>query len=310
MEQSDFSFRRNRDIGGVLNATFTFIRQEFKPFIKVIAYFSGPFILIGAISLGLYQKSIFALPGGGGSSILGVFGVLSSVFNEEYFISIFFLVLGQVMLITSVYAYAKVYDEFGRNNFTFQDVWTVVKKNFLKIAGALFVIYLIVGIGLVLLIIPGIYLIIATLFILPAMIIHKYTFAEAFNRSFFLVKNNWWITFGIMLLISMIIYFARAIFTLPQMVISMFFVTNSIEGDNNLTLTILMIVFTAISTLGSYLLLAVPYVGSIVQYYSLIEQKESPELLKRIRKINQTDEEEKINSTFPQMQQKDLDKRF
>ena len=48
-------FKRRRDFGQVINDTFTFMRQNFKPLIKTYFTFCGLFVLASMSSMLVYQ---------------------------------------------------------------------------------------------------------------------------------------------------------------------------------------------------------------------------------------------------------------
>ncbi len=39
-------FQQERDLGGILSATFEFVRQEIKPLGRILLLYAGPFILV------------------------------------------------------------------------------------------------------------------------------------------------------------------------------------------------------------------------------------------------------------------------
>jgi hypothetical protein len=52
-QESDF--RRERDFGAKITATFDFLSSQFKPFVKCLAYFALPGALLMGIGLGLFM---------------------------------------------------------------------------------------------------------------------------------------------------------------------------------------------------------------------------------------------------------------
>jgi hypothetical protein len=74
--------------------------------------------------------------------------------------------------------------------------------------------------------VPGVLLLVASIFIVLFLIISWYfaftaivcddtTVFESFSKSFYLVKNYWWRTFGLIILISITVQFAISIITTP-----------------------------------------------------------------------------------------------
>ena len=55
------NFRQVREFAEIINVTFSFIRQNFKPLGKVIIYIVGPFILVSSLVGGFMQESMLSL---------------------------------------------------------------------------------------------------------------------------------------------------------------------------------------------------------------------------------------------------------
>jgi hypothetical protein len=91
---------------------------------------------------------------------------------------------------------------------------------FLRVAGTILLIGLCVGVGLILLIIPGIY-IYARFFVAPqALVAERLTPTTAIGRSSALVEGTWWRVFGISILLALITAMAAGIFAIPGVLIS------------------------------------------------------------------------------------------
>ena len=55
MNRPYIEFRKQRDFSSILNDTFGFIRNEFKPFIRTIFNIAGPAIVVFLLSLAAYN---------------------------------------------------------------------------------------------------------------------------------------------------------------------------------------------------------------------------------------------------------------
>lgn len=71
------------------------------------------------------------------------------------------------------------------------------------------------SVGLILLILPGIWLAIAWAVVLPALVFEDARGITAFKRSFALVKDRWWATFGAILMVGLIVYLGLLVLSLP-----------------------------------------------------------------------------------------------
>src|SRR3989339_879216 len=114
METKFLELRKIRDFGEILNATFIFLKQNYKPLFKALLTFAGPFILLSAIATGYYQSNAlnatFFTFNPGMNSVLSYF--------EDIMLSLLLLIvasaLSYTMIITTVYSYMKLYALHGK----------------------------------------------------------------------------------------------------------------------------------------------------------------------------------------------------
>jgi hypothetical protein len=276
--QESIKFSQIRDFGKLLGAPFTFYRQEMKMLTRALLIYAGPFLLISLVLLGIFMQQIFTN-----------FASRSDIWVDAFAyigLFLFFIMLAFSMAGTVVNCYVVLYEERGRNNFTLDDVWTMTKQNYFRILGSQLLIFFLVLIGLVFCYIPGIYLQVALSFVYIAMLKEKISFSEAFGRSFQIIKGEWWFTFGLILVLGMILGFISYIFIIPPYVAG---IASALTNSFGLTTKILMIVFVALYFVFYLFMFAVQTILNDFIYFSLVEKKESPGLLNRIQTIN-TDE--------------------
>lgn len=231
----------------------------------------------------------------------GTSGLLQS-FSFGYIAGLIIHSIGTVLLLAIIYNYMKLYKERGgADNFTKEEVWQEVKESFLMIVGSSVLIGLMIFAGILLLIVPGIYISIPLSLLVFMRVIEKNSFGDALSRSFYLIKEYWWFTLGLMVVIGFITYIAAMVFMIPQMIMSIFmsisFYSGSGEGG---IMRIIFIIVNTISTFGYSLIFAVPYTTTAFQYYNLVERKDNPGILDRISKINNPDEpKDDIKDLYP-----------
>jgi hypothetical protein len=113
---------------------------------------------------------------------------------------------------------------------------------------------------------------------------------ESVKQSFELINGRWWYSFGIILVLGIIISMIGYIFVLPIQILQITeMVTTGLEGGNPElgSLGALSLIF---SLLGSILTYTIFYSGLALYYYSIIELKEGGSLFNRINTIgNQED---------------------
>lgn len=265
-----------RDFGGVINTTFTFVGQNFKKLLSVIAIYAGIPIVISAIIGALYMSKIFSTMGKTDP------GFPSDIIPLMLGIFIFGW-LTQTLLTLSVNGYIKLYHEKGYAGFEYSEVWAVIKKNFFRIFFSYIPILLLVFVAMMLFIIPGIYLAIVISLVWPVMIIGNERFGGGLSRSFQLIRGRWWVTFGLLFIMSIIVGMIFYLFFIPTYIIIFMQALNGLEMTG--TIRIIQSVFLVLGYLVAYFASSVLFISIAIHYFSLVEQKDQPTLLKKIEEI-------------------------
>lgn len=295
MQTSPLNFKKYRDFGDLLADTFSFIKQEYRFFGRVILTYAGPFVLITAIASAWMQSGIFSMMGmmvsRDPNEFLTEFGLKMGIYMLAAIVS-------STVLICTVYSYIGLYIEKGKDGFTQEEVWQNVGKKFFQVFGTIIVMGLIIFLGIILCFIPGIYISVAFSLVLASIFFTNASMGQAFERSIFLVKNDWWFTLGVGLVISLLVGFVSYIFLLPGTILSIFMTINSVKGDSSEGVSIFFMILTTFGTFAASLLAVMPHITFSLLYFSQIEKKESPGLINRIEQINQTADEKKEKPKF------------
>jgi len=148
-------FKQKRELGDILTDTFAFMRNQFKPFFNVFFKIIGPYLAVMIIALGLYTYYV-----GDQFNVL-----LDSTENGIGVFTIFALMMFYIISMAVVYTlcqstvlhYIKSYTN-GKGTINYDDIKSDVYETFWSFIGLGFLVGFCVGIGLVLCVIPGIYL--------------------------------------------------------------------------------------------------------------------------------------------------------
>ncbi|MEL7004538.1 MAG: hypothetical protein AAFN93_17660 [Bacteroidota bacterium] len=313
---------RSRDFGRKLNATIEFIKQNFKYLFKSMLYIAGPFIILGSLFITQVFSNFMNLTMQ--ASTRSTDPDLEELASLGGYIAIgaIFLLLGTATIISTVYEYMAIYEKKGDHRIEVSEVWAGVKKSFWSMLGTV-ILYSLILIGCyILLLIP--------LFVLAAMspalifvwfiivivvltyvftasslvfIIKSYEkvgFGTAFNRSFQLIKENWWSTFGIIFLTGLIRGVISSIFFIPwyaSFIISMIDVSRTgVLQEPSVTMQIFNYITLLLYFVANTLLYCIPLIAIAFQYFNLVETKESKNLMSKIDSfgttVNEEDEEE------------------
>lgn len=199
----------------------------------------------------------------------------------SYVISIIFnvlvMVLGQLSIYLVTLCYISVYLEKKDGKPTLAEVWGYFKYYFLRILGSGFLITLLFIVGFLLCVLPGIYIITVMYLVFPIIVMENTSFGYAFNKSFTLIKDNWWMVFGIQFVIALIVGILSSFASVP---LSIIVAAKTLLSLKSFAVP-LIILFSLIQNI---LMLAYCLSGIAIAmcYFSLSEQKEGLGILSRI----------------------------
>lgn len=268
--------RRVRDFGQVINDSFTFLKENFKPLFKSLFIICGFFLVLGTITTAFTFLKMSSMYSGRFQNIQG--GQYDYLIS--FFISAVSLIAAQACIHLVTLCYISVYLQKGNVQPTFAEVWGYFKYYFFRVFGSSILIAIMFVVGFVLCIIPGIYVLPIFYLIIPIMVIENSSFSYAFNKAFRIIRENWWTTFGVIFVMGMIVGVANSFAQYPITIISVSSRLVSLKG-----ITTPLIIF--FSALRNILMLgyALPGIAICLCYFSLAEQKDGLGLLERIEKF-------------------------
>ncbi len=280
MAEQKIEFRKTRDFGENLNDTFAFIWLNFKPLFKSFFAICAIFMLTQAILEGLYGPDYSAFWDLIYSRKNYRSGFRNHFLDFQYYLVRVLKWLTFVSLQVSLGAYIKYYVENNGEKPGIEEVWSIFRKYFFKILLLGLPVTIMVVLGLVLCIVPGIYLsVVFTPFAIIAMIENTST-ANTYSRCFDLIQNNFWLSF--------LIYFVVIIIYLISSLLTGFVISGIMEFINYFTtynLTTTIGILTSFFKIFSYCFYIIVPVSVALQYYSLAEKKEGTGIIDRINKI-------------------------
>jgi hypothetical protein len=287
MQKDKIIFAQARDFSEKLNDTFSFLRQNFKKLSTAVIFIAGPFTLIGGVFLGLYQSQAFK---SGYMKRVSIIDRFQNLFGIEYFMGILFSMISITIVAIVVNEYVRLYNEDKTENFQWQDVLPGVKSNFLSIFLFGIGYGIIVMLSTLFFIIPGFYMAVALSFLFSVKLFEGKGFFQAVSRCLNLIKGNWWATFGLLLVLSVIQGLLSFVFQIPALISGVIMGIQGLKNEASGGSDIFLVIATIISTAGTQLLYTVSIVGLIFQYFNLVEEKDATGLLGRIDSIGKTPE--------------------
>ena len=277
--------RRLRDFGQIVNDSFTFLKENFKPLFKALFIICGFFIIISTISTVFTYMNITATL----NVNLNSYDAQSKPWEYivSALVSAFILLLTQAFIHLVTLCYISVYLQKNNTTPTLAEVWGYFRFYFFRVLGSGILIFFMLVIATMLCFIPGIYMAPISYLIIPIIVIENSSFSYAFNKSFRLIKNNWWLVFGVIFVMSLIVIVAGSIAGIPMTFITL---GNRFLSLKNFTLPLIII----FSVLRNIILLAyvLPAIAVCLCYFNLAEEKDGTGLLDRIGKFGAANDEQ------------------
>lgn len=285
-------FRKIREFGELIGDTFLFIKQNFKPLGKAFIYICGIFILGGIISSILTQLQIidFQSTSYPSSYRNNPFDAFSKV-GFPYLLVILFMMLSYTAIYITILSYIALYVQKGNVAPSVEEVWSYFKFYFLRILGSGIVMSIFGALCFICCVIPGIYVFPALTIFYPIMIIENGSIGYSFNRSFKLIKDEWWITAAVIIIIWIITYACMMLIQLPSIIVAMVGAFTNV--GNPITKTYIFL--SSILQYIAYILTIIPLICGTLIYFNLVERKESSGLIDRIGSLGQTTDQTNIH---------------
>ena len=310
-------FHRTRDFSRKLNATFEFIKQNFKALSKSILVIAGPPVLIASLIIGSFIGEFMSLTQQAAMNSGQLEGMetyfMSVSFWLQIVLMVVFLTLSSVMNIATINNYLLLYGERRTNKIEVAEVWERVRATFWMYFRTMFLfmffavaayIVLLIPVGILGVISPFL-VFIGVLFFFCAIIYlifsasltfiirayEKNGFFKAIARSFKLVKDKWWSTFGLVMVLYLIMGVTSYLFILPWYIITAMSALHTTSIDtfqepSSSWQLMTMAIFT-LYYLAQMILAALPNIGIAFQYFNLVELKEAKGLMTQIETLGQ-----------------------
>ncbi len=289
MQNQYINFKRKRELGEIITDTFKFLRRNFKPIYRNLGKVVGIPFLILILASAFNAQSTFGNDNlfnvtdpfsafDSGTAILGTLLVYLAIF-----IFMTFLHAGMISIIKSyIDNEGKIIDS---------EVSTTVKEKIGDIALAGLGKSILLVIGFMLCVIPGIYISVPFFLIFPILIFENKKAGDVFSQCFDLVKDNWWITFASILVLGLLWYIISIIFSLPSMIYMMVKMFTSMQegsiSDPSSMFDIGTVILTVIASALQYLAYFFMPIGAAFIYFNLNEHKNQTGTLEQIDRLGE-----------------------
>lgn len=279
--------RQVRDFGQNISDTFTFLKQNWKPLYTAIGLVGLPPLVI--ITL-LLQSGMSTL---GTTSMSEQFaGSMVSMFG--YMILAYLLILFIYLLcFAMVNEYIRAYTTGEHIGIT---TGGLLQRGFSQMGsyfGLGFLSGLMIVVGMLFCLFPGIYLMVVLMIAPSCHAIERAGATGSISRAFTLMKDEWWETFGLVIIVGLIQWVIQQALSLPitlMMGIGLFAGMGPNGGDPEAILTWYRTVFPIIMILGLGVGMITYPIGAIsaaMRYFTLVEKKEAVGLGEEVKRFDQ-----------------------
>ena len=291
--KEQFELRKQRDFGQVFNDTFAFFKNNLKPLLRALFVICGFFMLSGAVSsmatyLHFSSPMAYTADGYPYNRMRSIRYILNIVTMS------LISVLTQYSISLVTLCYMAIYREHKGRQGTVAEVWGYFKYYFRRVFGASLLLGMLTLLGFLCCVLPGIYFTVVFSLVPSIMVMENTTLSDAFGKSFRLISGKWWLVFGVIFVIGLLVGIANSIAGVPLGIVPVVsrFVTNQ-------AVTAPLIIFFSI--LRSLLVVTYTLISIAITlcYFSLSEEKEGTGLMARIGDFGKQEPENEITGQDP-----------
>ena len=265
--------QKSRDLGQILNVSFSFMSQNIKNLGLCVLYIGGLPLLISILyNVFVQWDSAFNI---------GFTGSIGSEFFITFLGSLIINIVTLIFITLVPIVYIKIYIEKKSNDISVNEVWEGTYPLFFRVLLAQILVGIITVIAFFFLIIPGFYVAIVFSLVSVIIAVEEIGISESLGRSSRLINGHWWFTFGLIFVITIITYALSFVFQVPTLIASAVLPFIYKDADLLNESFWLLRVFSGFGQLSSFFY-AFYTIGLTFHYFSLVEQKEATGLFNKI----------------------------
>ena len=320
MPRLDFTqpadFLKERDFGQKLEATFDFVRAHFRPLGKCLLYIVLPMALLSGLINGLFQyylrssfsQRVVTTTDGYKSSWSMVGNMMSSPF---YVVLVLVGIVTISFMVLTVYGYMvlQLRNENPSTEVTVAEVWALVRSRLLGTLGALlglsilvallvspfflfvfmaaqqaFSAFALMGFLLPFVNVAVFYVLVVLSLFFIIWVREELGFFATLRRSFYLIWGKWWSTFGLILVMSMVLGLLASVVVIPVNLLNTWSIFSATETAFSPVLTVAA---NALSTFVTLFLYPPIFIALAFQYFNLVERKDGESLRFLVDRLGQ-----------------------
>ena len=218
-------FKKQHELGEILSLTFKFLRQNYKAAGKIFIKIVGPAFLLLIAAATYYAWSSI------GTSFFSTSGIEGSDFLLSFGLMMLAYMLYVSTMTGTIYHIILSYIN-NQGEIVSSEVTAGMKADFGKLLLLTLISWILIFAGMILFIIPGIYLFVPLSLTTAILVFRREGVMESISQAFRLIKENWWMTFATLLCIGIIVYLISLVFQLP-FIIYIFFRAFTVASEGS-----------------------------------------------------------------------------
>jgi hypothetical protein len=277
MESKNFiEFKKERDLGAIITDTFKFIRENWKPYFLTVVKIVGPVLVVALAVMVFYMFTMSDLFTSVGSAAASPGTFLGTLFSWIFGLIFVYILLYTLLSMASLYFIKSYISNQGETNFT--EIRTNILKNIWKFIGLGFLITLVTIVGMVFCYLPGIYLGTVLSLATSIMVFEDKNIGDTFSHAFTLIKGQWWNTFGVLIVVWMLLLILGQAFSIPAFIYQMVKMGTMVGSEDPTEIFSIFkdpiyLVLNILSYVFQFILYSIPLISTVFVYYDLNEQK-------------------------------------
>lgn len=294
-QNAPVQFNQVRDLGQIISTTFVFLKENWRPLFRALATICVPPAVVAGFLLGKTVGDIQSLSFG--AEIEDPLAFASGFAGSFLPMALgYLLILVSFLLMTAItYEYIRAYHLNEHHDIMPGELWKRSTGQLGTYFGINFLSGLLILVGFVLCVLPGIYALTVLGLALACHAIERTGATDSLSRSNHLVKERFWETLGLILVVGILHSFITGALMLPFSIITMVVSFNStfdaISGGEQPQLPVWMTMYTAFTTALQMAITLLTYpmvaVALSLKYFTLVEEKESAGLRRKLEGFDQ-----------------------
>lgn len=294
MIKSYIEFKKQRDFGELLSDTFNFIRDEFKPFMKMVLTISAPALILFIIGMTFYTYSVTDALVYNPNYTFGFTIKDPILFLSSFGLYLLTFFIALMFMSSSTLHYIKSYIN-NSGNVDSEEVKRNVNKTILSFMGLGFLKWLTISVTIAICVLPVLYFMVPMYIVFSIYIFEpKQSSTDAYGKSYSLINEDFWLSIGLIIVIAILYYVISLVFSIPSGIYS-FIQQGVYSGEidpGSLTNSVdpIFILINVISTFFGILLNLIPTTAGVFLYFHLNEKRNFTGTFERISNIGNTEE--------------------